>query len=63
MSKYVKKIIFSQRNVDIWKGLKEMIMAKCVHQMEEKLDNTDMETGPHECRSGPMCCKSVNKTW
>ena len=34
-----KKYSFLQRNIDTWKGLKEeVIMAKNVHQLKEKLD-------------------------
>ena len=37
--KDTKKYSFPQRNIDTWNGLKEeVIMAKNVHQLKEKLD-------------------------
>ena len=37
--KYTKKYSFLQRSIDTWNGLKEeVIMAKNVHQLKEKLD-------------------------
>ncbi len=35
----MKKYSFSQRSVDMWNKLKEVVEVRNVHQMEEKLDN------------------------
>ena len=33
-----KKYNFPQRSIDTWNGLKEVIVAKYVHQLKNKLD-------------------------
>ena len=50
-----RKYSFPYRSIDFWKGLKEdVIMAKNVQNLKEKVGNIDMETRLDLCSSGPV---------